>query len=96
MITHLNVELIRLKNTKKGSSKHLRFWYLNSYSRLYNYLSRAMTLQIVPSDEDKITLGSTFPGDVEIINVDSGEKTPIGSCFADSPYTLFVLMRHFV
>ena len=72
---------------------HLRF-HRDSSLTLYNNCLTC-TLQVVPSDEDKITLGSIFPGDAEIINVDSGEKTPIGSCFTDSPYTLFILIRHF-
>ena len=43
------------------------------------------------------TRGSTLPGDSEIINIDSEEKTTIGSCFGDdSSYTLFILIRHFV
>ena len=51
--------------------------------------------QVVPTESDKITLGLTLPGDSEVINIDSGEKEAIGNCYSDSPYTLFILVRHY-
>ena len=50
------------------------------------------TTQIVPVE--RITFGSTLPADSVIIDIDSGEKKTIGSCYSDSPYTLFILVRH--
>ena len=44
---------------------------------------------------DKIVVDSTFPGAAEVINVDTGEKKTSSSLLADSPYTLFFLMRHY-
>ena len=50
-------------------------------------------IQIVSAD--KVLVGSTFPGAAEVINVDTGEKKSINSLLAESPYTLFLLMRHY-
>ena len=49
--------------------------------------------QIVSAD--KTIVGSTFPGDAEVINIDTGEKTTIGSLYSKSAYTLFLLQRHY-
>ena len=52
-----------------------------------------LSTQIVPAE--KITLGLVLPVGSEIINIDSEEKKTIGSIFTESPYTLFILMRHY-
>ena len=44
---------------------------------------------------NKTIVGSTFPGDAEVVNIDTEEKTVISSLYADSPYTLFLLQRHY-
>ena len=49
--------------------------------------------QVVPVE--KITLGSVLPADSEIIDIDSGDKKTIGSCYSESQYTLFILVRHY-
>ena len=54
---------------------------------------RNLSPQIVPTEN--ITLGSTLPADSEIINIDSEEMKTIGSIFTESPYTLFILVRHY-
>ena len=50
-------------------------------------------MQAVPTDS--ITVGSTLPGELEVINIDSGEKETIGNVIAASPYTLLILVRHY-
>ena len=50
-------------------------------------------MQVVSAD--KTIVGSTFPGDAEVVNIDTGEKTTASSLYAESPYTLFVLERHY-
>ena len=44
---------------------------------------------------NKTIVGSTFPGNAEVVNIDTEERTVISSLYADSPYTLFLLQRHY-
>ena len=44
---------------------------------------------------NKTIVSSIFPGDAEVVNIDTEEKTVISSLYADSPYTLFLLQRHY-
>jgi hypothetical protein len=44
---------------------------------------------------DKTIVGSTFPGDAEVVDIDTSEKTTIGSLYSKSTYTLFLLQRHY-
>ena len=50
-------------------------------------------IQVVATE--KSVAGSTFPGEFEIVNIDTGEKKTTSSLFTESPYTLFILLRHY-
>jgi len=66
----------------------------------YNELTAQANID-VQKEEDKIVsaektlVGSTFPGDAEVVDIDTGEKTTTGSLYSQSPYTLFLLQRHY-
>lgn len=60
---------------------------------ILNLNGYCMWSQVVPND--KITLGSTLPGDLEIISIDAGEKRTINSIITESPYTLLILQRNY-